>query len=156
MVKYLLDSMIYDQLARDDECRELLLQRCKEGIVEILVTHIQFDQLRATPDSAKRDALLAVAMTIPSTKISTDGAVWGMSKWGEAKWGPGTGDVQIGDITRGNPRHNADGLLVATASSGADVFVTEETRLPNKVRRYNSKLKVMSFNEFRHILESPN
>jgi hypothetical protein len=148
--------MIYDQLTYDDESRKLLLQRCKEGFVEILVTHIQFDQLRAIPDAAKRDALLAVAMTIPSTKVSTDGAVWDMSKWGEAKWGPGTGDVLIGDITRGNPRHNADGLLVATASAEADVFVTEEKRLPNKIRRYNSKLKVVSFKEFRHLLELPN
>jgi hypothetical protein len=154
MTKYLLDSMIYDQLLNDRKCYDLIIQKCKEGSIEILITHVQLDQLKATPDLNKRQSLLSIVANIPSRKISTAGAVWGMSKWDEAKWGPGAGDVQISDITNGNLRHNADGLLVATAAAEADVFVTEEKRLPRKVQRLNSKLTVISFRELCRLLHA--
>jgi hypothetical protein len=148
--------MIYDLLAESDEVRELLIQRCREGLIEILVTHIQFDQLAAIKDPVKRDVLLATAMVIPSTRVATDGGVWGTSIWGEFTWGGGSGDVKIDDIAHGNPKHNPDGLLVSTAAARADIFVTEETRLPKRIRRYNPKLRVASFSEFGRLLTSLN
>jgi len=117
------------------------------------MTHIQLDQITATPDPKRRDALLAVVAAIPSKRIPTDGAIWGLSKWNEAKWGSGTNDIKIGDVTGGNANHNADGLLVATAAADADFFVTDEKRLPKKVRRLNSKLAVICFEEFRQVLK---
>jgi hypothetical protein len=145
MVKCLFDSMIYDRLVEDEGCRNLLIRRCEQGLVEVLVTHIQLDQLQATPDAEKRALLLAMANAIRSTRIPTDGAVWGLSKWGESKWGGGTADIKVDDIASGNLRHYADGLLVATAAAEADIFVTEETRLPKKIRRYQTNLRALSF-----------
>jgi hypothetical protein len=79
MIRCLLDSMIYDELAEHDECRKLLIRRCKQGLVEVFFTHIQADQLKKTPDAVKRELLCATALAIPSTRIPTDGAVWGLS-----------------------------------------------------------------------------
>jgi hypothetical protein len=154
MIKCLLDSMIYDRLAADPECQSLLIRRCEQGLVEVLVTHIQLDQLRATPDPRKRELLLATAKAIQAKRIPTDGGVWGMSRWGEFKWGGGTADVKVSDIAGENAKHLADGLLVATAAAEADLFVTDEKRLPKKISRYQTKLKAISFPEFRKVLES--
>ena len=75
MIRCLLDSMIYDKLAEHDECRKLLIRRCEQGLVEVLFTHIQSDQLEKTVDPEKRELLLATALAVPSTRIPTDGAV---------------------------------------------------------------------------------
>jgi hypothetical protein len=156
MIRCLLDSMIYDKLAEHDECRNLLIRRCEQGLVEVLVTHIQADQLEKTPDPEGRELLLATAQVVRSTRIPTDGAVWDLSKWGESRWGGGTGDIRIDDITGGNTKHYPDGLLAATAAAEADIFVTEENerRLPGKIRRHRSRLKVKSFFEFYDFLRS--
>jgi hypothetical protein len=146
--------MIYDKLAEHEECRKLLIRRCEQGLVELFVTHIQVDQLEKTPDPEKRELLLATAQAVRSTRIRTDGAVWDGSKWGESLWGGGTGDIKIDNIAGGKPKQYADGLLVATAAAKADIFVTEETRLPRKIRQCRTKLKVKSFSEFYDFLRS--
>ena len=94
--------------------------------------------------------LLATALAVPSTRIPTDGAVWDLSKWDECRWGGGTGagDIKIDDIAGGKTKQYPDGLLVATAATEADIFVTEETRLPKKIRQYQTRLKVNPFLNF--------
>jgi hypothetical protein len=154
MIRCLLDSNIYDKLADHDECRNLLIRRCEQGLVEVFVTHIQADQLEKTPDGEKRKLLLATAQVVRSRRIPTDGAVLGLSKLGESRLGGGRGEIKVDDIADGKTKHYPDGLLVTTAAAEADIFVTEEKRLPKKIRQYQTRLEVKSFSEFYDFLRS--
>jgi hypothetical protein len=55
----------------------------------LLVTHIQADELRATANDQKREALLSVFAEIGPIPVPTESAAWNISKWDQAKWGDG-------------------------------------------------------------------
>jgi hypothetical protein len=155
-MRFVLDAMIYDKLASHRDCLKLLVRACRAGAVEVLRTHIQEEQLKATPDATKRDRLRATMEAIPATRVPTDGAVWDLSRWDECRWGDGSSDIKLDDI-KGNskPKHYADALLVTTAAVIADVFVTEEKgRLPRRIRARQSKLQIWNFQELDTYLNS--
>ena len=155
-MRFVLDAMIYDKLASHRDCLKLLVRACRAGAVEVLRTHIQEEQLKATPDATKRDRLRATMEAIPATRVPTDGSVLGQSKLGECRLGDGSADIKLDDIRgHGKPKHYADALLVTTAAAIADVFVTEEKgRLPRRIRATRSKLKVWDFQELGAYLQS--
>ncbi|MGA2392715.1 MAG: hypothetical protein ABSH03_05090 [Candidatus Lustribacter sp.] len=75
-------------------------------------------------------------------KIPTSAAIWDVSKFGQAKWGGGAGPVTVGDVLKGNPKDAEDALIAATASVEADVFVTNDGNLTNRVLACGSTLQV--------------
>ena len=77
------------------------------------------------------------------------GALWGMSQWGQASWGEGSGaGVSVQDVqTKGRGKSN-DALLATTASGEAEVLVTEESQLAEKVTASPAKCNVWNFSDF--------
>jgi hypothetical protein len=123
-------------------------------LVEVFVTHIQVDQLEEDPRSSEA-AIAARDRKGDSIDKDTDRRRrLGPIKVGESRRGGGSGDIKIDDIAGGKAQQYPDGLLIATAAVEADTFVTEETRLPKKIHKYQTRLKIKSFYEFYDLLRS--
>ncbi len=80
--------------------------------------------------------------------------VWDVSPWDKSKWGGGAGDVTVEDVLTPGRRHAEDALLAATASCHADVFVTEDQRLRNRIVAKNPRVKVWDYAEFAAWVEA--
>jgi hypothetical protein len=89
---------------------------------------VQEDELAATPDVARREALLNV---VPRERVPTSVAVWDVSRWGEAELGDGSDYEAV----RGESRQRyRDAIIAATAESKAQVLVTEDQDLASRSR----------------------
>ncbi len=62
--RLMLDSMVFDAIADDDGLRARLVDLVEKGVTELLITHIQADQLASIPDETARKRLLAVAFSL--------------------------------------------------------------------------------------------
>ena len=106
--RFLLDSNVYDLLVASPEIQERVVDACEEGTVELLMTHIQVDELTAMSDTVKSGRALA----IPFTPVATFGVVLGTSRIGLARFG----DAELIDSVRSDEwNHTNDALLAATA-----------------------------------------
>src|SRR5512142_1596932 len=71
-----------------------VFNRILDGVVEpsfpaggrIVVTHVQRDELAATRNDTRREALLDVFHEVAPDRVPTASAVWGVSRWDEASW----------------------------------------------------------------------
>jgi len=109
----------------------LVREAVEEGRLELIVTHVQIDEVSATPDDAKRRLLLELAH---ETNADTAGFVIGVSKLDMAAIGTDEENRLIEDVTAGNTRHAEDALLLSTAKRDGAVLVTNERRLANRCR----------------------
>ena len=150
IARFLLNSMVYDKLSVDRSSLENVIALCNAGRIEILQTHIQEDQLARTRDEGRRIRLLGVMHAIPASKVSTRGAAWGLSKWDRCRWSDASGGHI--DVADRKPAQHADALLVSTAASEADVFITEDKRLRKRVATLGLRLHVWTFDQFRDYL----
>jgi predicted RNA-binding Zn-ribbon protein involved in translation (DUF1610 family) len=125
--RFILDSNVYDKLVATPERQHLFIAGCESGRIELLLTHIQHDELMAIPDEAKRAAVLS----IPFVVTMTYGAVFGTSKWGLARFGE---TEKIDAIRSPSGKHANDALIAQTAQAEGAVLVTEEHRLRNRAR----------------------
>jgi hypothetical protein len=125
---FVLDSNVYDQLVGTPKRQLLFINACNTGRIELLMTHIQHDELMNHPDQATRNAIF----TIPFVVTMTSGVVLGTSKLGLARFGePG----KIDAVRSPNGNHTNDALIAATAQAEGSILVTEERRLTNQARR---------------------
>lgn len=155
-LRLMIDSMIFDKLIEDQRVLRALKELTEEGRVEVLVTHVQHDQLRATPDSQKRRRLLEVAGKV----VPTHGVVVGVSGIGEAR----LADDQAMSVLRGvgergqgraRRRHMIDALIAATAEKEADLIVTDDQKLRARLRSMDMRVGVWTWERMRtHILAS--
>jgi hypothetical protein len=146
VLRLVLDSNIFDLL--DEDLVELLNRATNDRKLTLITTHVQPDQLEATPDLRKNQFLSEVFRRLIMTRLPTSGAAWDASKWDQAKWGDGTGDLKFDAVQGGNPVHAPDALIAITAASDADVLVTEDKKLTARVAAAGSKLQVWSFARF--------
>ncbi len=58
--RFILESNVYDQVVATPERRRLFGAACESGRIELLLTHVQHDELMAIPDEAKRAAILSL------------------------------------------------------------------------------------------------
>lgn len=152
--KFALDSMVYDRIAADSHVRKKVIDASARALMVLLSTHIQEDQLAATPDPAKRPSLLAALQEIAPIRVPTAGAVWDLSKWGEATWGDGSDSgIIIGQVDSPARKHTTDALIATTGARDADVLVTDDTRLRKRVKGFGAKCEVWGFERFKaHVL----
>ncbi len=80
MQRFMLDSMVLDELAASDAARECAIRRIERGELALLITHVQRDQFADAP--AEKQALVA---TIPLEMVPTYGLVVGVSRIGMAR-----------------------------------------------------------------------
>ncbi len=100
------DTNIFNRIL--DEKDENVHNRIIEGkdIHECFVTHIQRDELNATPDEERRKGLLEVFKDVNQALIPTESALWGVSRWGLSKWGKKNGlyDRILKQLEKEKPR----------------------------------------------------
>lgn len=146
------DSNVYDCFLNPDLTLNEQLVNCvnkcvQAGKIDIFTTHVQVDELNATPCESKRKALADVRNSLMTKLIVTSGAIWDVSKWDMCTYDNGAGPIKLEDIQKGNPKHCEDALITSTASAGADVLVTNEIRLRNKINNLGTPLQVWNFTE---------
>jgi hypothetical protein len=74
--------------------------------------------------------------------------IWDVSQWDECTWGDDEGAEILDHVMNGNIVHAEDALIGATADAAADVLVTQERRLGNRLRAAGSQLPIWTFEEF--------
>ena len=63
----MLDSNVYDQLVETPERQLRFVGAYDRGLIELLMTHIQRDELSQIPDAARRNVILAIPFVITPT-----------------------------------------------------------------------------------------
>ena len=153
-IKCMLDSNIFDKVVAQPDFVEPLI-KC----VDVYVTHVQPDEIDATPCSEKKESLKqALARLVQedsqsrgASQISTESSVWGISRWGQCKW---TKEDNLLDSIRGNIKPDKenpnrsknktrDALIAETAIENGLTLVTEDGRLKKRVRKLGGRLHIL-------------
>ena len=147
--RIVIDSMIIDHIADASGLVERIQHAIANGMLTIVETHILRDQLSQTPDEPRRTLLLRVYDALPKVAVSTSGFVLDVSRLG----GADLGDESLeGLATKGRGRMQ-DALLASTASGKADILVTEDRDLLEKLKTKKLRCEMWTFAEFRRFVE---
>jgi len=151
MKKFMLDTQIYDLIIAIPDFVDRINRLIAEGMVVILCTHIQSDELAIIPDEHKR----AEASRVNRQQVSTAGAVYNISKYGCATYGDGSSSgITLDQIRSASKGHAKDALIATTAVRDADVLVTQDRRLANRVSATSVSCEVWSFEQFKSYISS--
>lgn len=115
---------------------------------ELIVTHVQFDELSKTPDLPRRASLLEILKILEPTRIATESAVWDISNWDECGWGTTESHfeamlkmLQDLDSKSKNKIQNQqrDILIAETSILGACVLVSDDRNLQIVTRKFGGQ-----------------
>lgn len=138
-----MDTSAYNTLADDAELHEMVREAVERAIIRILQTHIEEDQIRATPDEERRERMLLV----PLEGIPTSHAVVGHSKVGRARVSPdGAFEEEGGNATSSGEMKDA--IIAATGRHEVQVFVSRDARHHKRTGRFVNNLQVMDTTAF--------
>jgi len=142
------DTMEYDKILDAPAIFAKVLELISNGKIELLLTHIQRDEIMKVHDTSKRNRLEAF---LNHTKmIGTRGVVIGYSRLDQARFGSDE-DHKLIDYIRSSAwdRKTNDALIAVTAARDADVFVTDDYRLMRKLENYpNLTCEIITFDKF--------
>ncbi len=129
MPSYMLDTNVFNDLLK----QLVRLEDVLPSGARFVVTHVQRDELDATPDAQLRECLLArIEQVAPEKKLTTS-AVWGASRWDEARWPavPGRFEAMLAALdARRKKANNANDILIAeTALHFGHILMTADNNL---------------------------
>ena len=146
----MIDTNIVHALSVDPDSSAMLTKLLASETVQLLITHLQGDQLSKAPPHIRN-----TARTLGLTIINTDGAVWDVSKWDRSDWADETTKKRMSRVQGTKKRSSkqwADTLISVTAAGGADVYVTNDKQARNAAKRIvmedDLKLRVWNYAEF--------
>ena len=149
MLRVMLDSNIFDEIIKTPGLAGQLRSLTASGRLDIVVTHVQEDELAGIQDIEKRRAIRQV----PRRLIPTAVFVLDVSRLGQARLGEGDeGGLEYDTLHGENPKRVRDAVIALTAAAeaeGVEAFVTVDDRLARRVRAKAKTLKVWNFAEFR-------
>ena len=137
---FLLDGNIFDKIIDDEKVLEIIVELDRDGVIELLVTEKQSDELAKTPDSEKCQRFAQVPRKIaPCTS-----AIVGEMRAGWARVGT-TGRIHdaVGD---------ADRVLGGEAKAQGLLVVSEDGRFRNGAQR--ERLEAWDWDTFANHLRS--
>jgi predicted nucleic acid-binding protein len=136
-LRLMLDTHLLDELLDDPDLAQLLIRRVGDGAVELLVTHLQLDEVAAIPDSKsqRRLALDQLLATLPATRIPTYGFVVGRSRLNEARITDDVGAALIERLRVEHAGNTADAVIAATAWREGATLVTNDRRALRRASR---------------------
>lgn len=160
-MRVVLDTVIYNRAVEYPVFGKNLWEACQLGYLRLVSTHVQRDQLAATPDAAKRETLLALFDATSPALNATAALVWDVSKWDQAEFPNEERTDFFAKVLQGlgaaNPGHASDALLAVTAFAHAEMFVTADVGLLRRTRKAvsmcDSNLAVLDYAEFATELE---
>lgn len=122
--RFMLDSMVLDELVESEPDRRAVVALIANRQIELFTTHIQEDELARITDEVKRWRV----KSLPRTIIPTSDFVVGVSRLGMARLGSG----RVYELIRHGQSHVNDALIAATAEHEGHTLVTSERRLKNR------------------------
>ncbi len=123
----MLDTNVYDRIVARDGFTARLVGAVRSGEIEILRTPIQDQEIARIPDATRRAAM----QTVPFRRVPVSAAAW-----------------------RAAPPPSEDDLIAATAEAEADVLVTEDRELRERVEAKGSGLEVWCFDQLVGFIET--
>jgi hypothetical protein len=134
------DTNVHDGVAEDPNLQQLIT-RCEDaGLIAFSTTHLQLGELAEIPD----DRDIGQAAAINAEKIGPSVVVWGHSKWDEDRFGSPETNAAFNAIQKSNPKHTKDAMIGATATTDADILVTNDARFRKKFEALGTNVKAMS------------
>ena len=146
--RFMLDSNIFDKLVDEPGAFELATRLVECGAVELLTTHVQADEIEATPNAERRRELLEV-LTLARHE-PTLGFVLDYSRLGAAR----LSEAEPIEILRAgdNPlARTRDALISNTAQCEGATLVTEDVGM--RGRATASGIPALAWTEFRARLQ---
>lgn len=139
----MLDTNVADALLLD--ARQV---RAMARSWDILVTHVQIEEVLDTPDKARRTRLILTLLSLGARLVPSAILVFDVSRLDYARLGTEDLNARFSAYVAGNPRHAQDGIIAATAFDEGAVLVTAE-RARGRLAKHFPELVVWSPAEFR-------
>ncbi len=124
----MLDTNVYDRIVARAGFTARLARAVRSGEIEILRTRVQDEEIQRIPDAVRRAAM----QKVPFRRIPTNEAAW----------------------SAGNPHPSEDDMIAATAEAAADVLVTEDKDLGERVKATTRRLEVWRFDQLVGFIEA--
>lgn len=140
-MKIVLDTNIFDLLAKDNETTAILIGLTTRNNWQILAPATLVDELKASP-------FQGVPAWLSVQKEADEVFVLGHSKLGSAKLGHGG----IYSEHRGSKKNVSDSVIVDFAVKRADVFVSEDKRSRNGLKKLNTNTLALTYEEFQNLV----
>ena len=126
--RFALDTNVFDRIVETDASLARVQRLVAAGLIEIVVTHIQEDELAEITDEVKRERIARV----PRVQEPTSDFIIGVSRLGMARLGTG---ANLEPLRASNwSKYTNDALIAATAIWDGVTLISEERRLRNRVR----------------------
>ncbi len=158
MKRIALDTNVINRIA--DSSSRLLEDICaaaRMGRIIIIGIPTVRNELEQTSCLDRRALLVKVYEQLPVEAVLDQAGYWGVSRWGQGVYGDGshTG-VSVEKVRTDRFIAGArDGIIAVTASGKADVLVTEDRSLKEKVLQSTARCEVWTLNEFISWLGEP-
>lgn len=131
MRRFVLDSNAVDPIADNSGAYEITRAAIDESRIELLITHINIEELAAVPDLERRSLLLLILCDLGKL-IPTGAAVVEYSRLNFCRLND---DEEATEAFRsGNIDHTRDALIAVTAEVEKCALVTNERRLTNRAK----------------------
>jgi predicted nucleic acid-binding protein len=148
MLRVMLDTNVFDRIIETPGLTGQLQSLVGSSRLDIVVTHVQEDELAGIQDTMKRRAI----QQVPRRSVPTAVFVLDVSRLGQARLGEGhEGALEYATLHGENPKRIRDGVIALTAAAEAEeleAFVTLDDRLARRVKAKAKTLKVWNFTEF--------
>jgi predicted nucleic acid-binding protein len=129
MIVAVIDSNAVDPLVDDEQIRDAVSRASAGGRPRLMSTHVTADELAATEDATRREALLA-ALSDFTELVPTGAFVLGTSRLGMARL---SDDVEGFEKQRGGRmKHTNDALIAVTARYEDAVLVTHDRAMRHR------------------------
>jgi hypothetical protein len=122
---FFIDSNIFNKIVFEPGAFALVERLIRHGAIELLVTHVQIDQVADTPGEGKRKRLQRL---VPWVRVvPTHGALYDVSKYDMARYTDAAVERDIDEVQRVNRARDA--LIGVTAKWDGVTLVTEDRKL---------------------------
>ncbi|MGW1801658.1 PIN domain-containing protein [Streptomyces sp. NPDC001984] len=131
MRRFVLDSNAIDPIADIPGAYEVTRKAIDDSKLELLITHVNIDEIAAVPDLERRSFLLLILCDLGKL-VPTGAAVFDYSRLNFCRFHD---DEEATEALRsGNIDHTRDALIAVTAEVEGCALVTNERRLTNRAR----------------------
>ena len=144
----MIDTMIYDELFRNEGIRQKIIECLELGCLRFYSTDIQEAQIKANPKPADKDKIewslqfyKRAEIIPPLFSFDVPGAGFDPGRWATS-----TEEELYNKIKLNSKKHHAGRNIATIVNAKVDIFVTNNIKDYPKERLSN--LKVLSWNEF--------